>query len=246
MPSTHVSYSTSRRTICVVIVCRNARPLLKKTLLNIGELNDPHLQTIVIDAQSTDGTQELLDSWRDKLLYFSSEPDSGIYDAMNKGWRAAPENSYILFLGAGDYVLELPKTEDMIGASGTFPFVIMGDCIMGQTLFTSRWDGRMRFYNTAHHQSLLIHKSIHPDPPFNDSLRIFADWDFNLRLFRSGIRAKRVESFRSFAEPGGVSAQPDLAEVRRVAQYHSGAWAGWVAWIRYKAFLLWRKIRRLA
>lgn len=244
MSSNHSGYSTSRRTICVVIVCRNARLLLERTLLSVQGLNDPRLQTIVIDGHSTDGTLELLDCWRDKLLCFTSEPDTGIYDAMNKGWRAAPDKSYILFLGAGDYVLELPKIEEMVGGGGTLPSVIMGDCMVGKTLFTSRWDTRMRFYNTAHHQSLLIHKSIHPTPPFNDTFRIFADWDFNLRLLRSGIRAKRVERFRSFAEPDGVSARPDLAEVKRVARLHSGAWAGWVAWARYKAFFVWRNIRR--
>lgn len=243
MSDGRISYGASRRIICVVIVCRDARSLLEKTLLNIQGLDDPRLQVIVIDGQSTDGTLQLLNSWREKLLHFESEPDTGIYNAMNKGWRAAPEDSYILFLGAGDYILELPKFEEMIGADGAVPLVIMGDCMIGNALFISRWDGRMRFYNTAHHQSLLIHKSIHPDPPFNDTLRVFADWDFNLRLLRSGIQAKRVKRFRSFAEPGGVSARPNLIEIKKVARFHSGAWAGWVAWARYKAFFVWRKIR---
>ncbi|MDN4591156.1 hypothetical protein DBA29_21980 [Xenophilus aerolatus] len=231
-------------TIMIVIVCRNARTLLERTLSDIQALGDPRVQIIVIDGDSSDGTFMVLDCWRDALFHCASEPDKGIYDAMNKGWQAAPENSYILFLGAGDRVLSLPTTADMIDNRGRPIPVIIGDCMVGNKLFVSRWDSGMRFRNTAHHQSLLIHKSSYRYPPFDETLKIFADWDFNLRLLHAGMRAKRVERFRSFAEPDGVSARPDLDEVRRVAQRHGGAWAGWVAWARYRAFLAWRRVHR--
>lgn len=243
MSASSIEDGNWRCAISIVIVCRNAHDLLERTLRGIQALGDARVQTIVIDGQSADGTRALLESKRDELFHFVSEQDRGIYDAMNKGWRAAPEDSYILFLGAGDQVLTLPANDEMVDASGLPAPVVMGDCMVGNTLFTSRWDPGMRFHNTAHHQSLLIHKSIHPAPPFDDSLRIFADWDFNLRLFRTGIRARRVERFRAFAAPGGVSARPDLEEVRRVARRHGGAWAGWVAWARFRAFLAWRQLR---
>lgn len=225
-------------TISVIIVCRNAKYLLEETLCNIDALKDPRIQTIVVDGNSTDGTKSLLNLWKARLFYFISEEDKGIYDAMNKGWSIARSESYILFLGAGDYILQLPKNEELFDSHGCLHSVIIGDCLMGRTLFTSRWDSGMRFHNTAHHQALLVHKPINAKPPFDCSLNIFADWDFNLRLFYAGVRAKRVDRFRSFAKPNGVSAHPDIAEVVKVAKRHSGSWAGWVAWARYRVFLL--------
>jgi glycosyltransferase involved in cell wall biosynthesis len=228
--------------ISVIIVCRNSGASLERTLLYMHELNDPRLRLIVIDGASTDGTATLLSVWRDRLHHFVSEPDNGIYDAMNKGWRAAIENSHVLYLGAGDWPLTLPTSEETRNPDGTPVPVIIGDCVIGDSLFVSHWDNNMRFHNTAHHQSLLIYKQVHPEPPFDASLRIFGDWDFNLRLFSAGIRAKRVERFRSYAEPGGASSHPDLGEVKRVAQRHGGVLVGYVAWTRYRAFLIWREL----
>jgi len=206
-------------------------------------LGDPRVRLVVIDGASSDGTGGLLNHWANRLLFWVSEPDSGIYDAMNKGWLAAEEDSYVIFLGAGDKVLALPAPEDTVNDDGTMAPVLIGDCLIGASLFVSRWDRGMRFHNTAHHQALLIHKSLHTNPPFDSRLRIFADWDFNLRLFHAGIRAKRVDSFRAYAEPDGVSSKPDLREVVAVATRHGGRWAGLVAWLRYRAFLLWRALQ---
>ena len=230
--------------ISVIVVSRNAGVALERTLRHMQALGDPRVRLIVIDGASSDGTPRLLDAWRERLYYHVSEPDTGIYDAMNKGWRAAVDGSYILYLGAGDSALTLPSPEEAANPDGSAAPVVMGDCMIGDSLFVSRWDRGMRFHNTAHHQSLLIHKQVHPEPPFDASLRIFADWDFNLRLLNAGIHAKRVERFRAYAEPDGKSSNPDLREVRRVAQRHGGAWVGYLAWARYRAFLVWREIRR--
>lgn len=230
--------------ISVIIVCRNAGAALERTLRHMQALGDPRLRLIVIDGASTDCTTSVLDAWREQLHYCVSEPDMGIYDAMNKGWRAAVDDSYILYLGAGDSILTLPTPEETANPDGSTAPIVIGDCMIGDSLFVSRWDRSMSFHNTAHHQSLLIHKEVHPEPPFDASLRIFADWDFNLRLFHAGIHAKRVESFCAYAEPDGKSSNPDLHEVKKVAQRHGGAWAGYFAWTRYRTFLTWREVRR--
>ncbi len=232
-------------TISVIIVCRDACAALETTLREMLELSDQRVRVIVIDGGSNDETLSVLDASRDRLFYYVSEPDHGIYDAMNKGWAAAADDSYVMYLGAGDKVLTLPAPEDTLNPDGTQAPVLMGDCLMGDSLFVSRWNRSMRHHNTAHHQALLIHKRIHPSPPFDTGLRIFGDWDFNLRLFNAGIHAKHVKRFRTYALPGGASSKPDLEEVVVVATRHSGAWAGRVAWARYRAFLMWRELRRL-
>jgi glycosyltransferase involved in cell wall biosynthesis len=85
----------------VITVCRNAEAVLEATIRSVLDQDDPNWELIVIDGASTDGTPEILDRYRDRIAHMVSEPDSGIYDAMNKGLAAAA-GDYLYFLNAGD------------------------------------------------------------------------------------------------------------------------------------------------
>lgn len=218
-------------TFAVVIACRNALEGLRQTLSSVTRLNDARVRTIVIDGASSDGTAEFLAQCPHRLSHFCSEPDSGIYDAMNKGWRAAPEDAYILFLGAGDLLISLPQDGELHAANGAPLAAAIGHVSIGRQAFRSRWTAELRLRNTAHHQALLLRKSVAPEPPFDTSLRVYADWDLNLRLLGNGIRAQAIDGLTTYAEPGGVSWHHDLGEIRRVASRHSGLLVGWLAWM---------------
>ena len=85
----------------------------------------------------------------------------------------------------------------------------------------------------------MICKSLAAEPPFDENLRVYADWDFNLRLFRRGVKAIYLDSLSSYAEPGGVSWRHDLSEIRTVARRHGGPLIGQIAWL-----LNWASLRR--
>lgn len=212
--------------IAVIVVCRNALAGLRKTIRSIRELADPRVRPIIIDGASTDGTVPFLTTLLDWGHTSISEPDQGIYDAMNKGWNAAPRDGFILYLGAGDLVLDLPSAEALRVPTGQPLQVALGECTVGEMHFRSRWGAEMRLRNTAHHQAMLVHKSVSPAPPFDTGLRIYGDWDFNLRLLSRGVVAHHVPGFRTYAEAGGVSWQHDLAEIRVVAARHGGPLIG--------------------
>lgn len=212
--------------VAVVIVCRNARSALAGTLQSLRSLADPRLKVIVIDGASEDGTPELLANHRGDFHWSSSEPDHGIYDAMNKGWMRAPRDAYILYLGAGDHLIQLPADSGTRDARGMPIPVILGDCQTGDRCFRSRWNSEIRLRNTAHHQAMMIHKSVHPEPPFDTSLRVYGDWDFNLRLWHQGVAARYSADLRAFAEPGGASWHHQLGELRAVARRHGGSLRG--------------------
>ena len=212
--------------IAVITVCRNPGALLPRAVGSVVRLNDPRLRHIVIDGASTDGTVEYLRAQGQRLHHWISEPDRGIYDAMNKGWKAAPEHSYILFLGADDQLLSLPSSQEIATAEESGVGIIFGTTTVGDVQFRSRWDRGIRFRNTVHHQSMLIRKSLSPAPPFDVRYRVYGDWDFNLRLWRGGAMATYSSSLKALADPGGASAARPVVESFLIGSRNGGFGAG--------------------
>lgn len=99
--------------VYVITVCRNAAALLEDTIKSVIGQEYDNLRYIVIDGASTDGTQDIIKRYADRIAYWVSEPDRGIYDAMNKGLDAArrleqehgdeeSHKSWVNFMNAGD------------------------------------------------------------------------------------------------------------------------------------------------
>jgi len=218
--------------LTVVTVVRNGAAHLEETIQSVICCCPRPIDYVVIDGGSTDGTLEIIRRYAASIRYWSSEPDGGIYHAMNKGWAAAGEGSFVLYLGAGDRLLSLPSGLERYAANE----VVCGSVQLGEgTVFTPRTGLHLRLYNSLHHQALLINKALHPEPPFDTRFPVYADFDFNQRLMKGGARFVFDPSFKSYALPGGVSDQSGIAESLRVIGKNFGwswsllAGAGFVA-----------------
>jgi glycosyltransferase involved in cell wall biosynthesis len=229
--------------IAVVVVCRNALPALKRTVSSVLAAKPVPERLVVVDGGSSDGTAAHLGTLDRAMVHWVSEPDDGIYDAMNKGWSMAPAESHVLYLGAGDLLLQLPSAHELDDGSGRPHPVVLGQCDIDSMPFRSRWNREMHLRNTAHHQALLVHRSVSPQQPFDVGLRVYADWDFNLRLLGRGFEAVHVGSLRTRAESGGVSWRHDLREIRLVARRHGGPWVAAASWALNR-WSLWRRESR--
>lgn len=87
--------------ISVVTVTYNSAATLEETILSVLNQTYPNIEYIIIDGGSTDGTIDIIKKYADRLAYWVSEPDKGIYDAMNKGIDAST-GDYINFMNADD------------------------------------------------------------------------------------------------------------------------------------------------
>ena len=83
--------------ISIVTVCYNAVSVIENTILSVINQTYPDIEYIIIDGGSTDGTVEIIEKYSDRLAYWVSEPDNGIYDAMNKGIKVV----------TGDYIRDI-------------------------------------------------------------------------------------------------------------------------------------------
>ncbi len=90
--------------ISVITVCRNARPLIEKTIQSVAAQTYPNIEYLIIDGASTDGTQDIALQYQDYIHALISEPDTGIYEAMNKGISKA-SGDFIYFINADDYLI---------------------------------------------------------------------------------------------------------------------------------------------
>ena len=87
--------------ISIITVVYNCKDDLEMTIKSIIDQTYPNIEYIVIDGNSNDGTIDIIKKYQNKITYWISEPDEGIYDAMNKGIRQST-GDWINFMNAGD------------------------------------------------------------------------------------------------------------------------------------------------
>ena len=110
--------------ISVITVCYNEAATIEKTLESIFNQTYQNIEFIVIDGGSTDGTLDIIEKYKDKIAYFVSEPDEGIYNAMNKGIKAS-SGEVLYFLNANDtlYSDDVLETVVSVFEKGNYDFV---------------------------------------------------------------------------------------------------------------------------
>lgn len=213
-------------------------------------------EVVVVDGASTDETLDIVKSYAPDFgprLVVHSEPDQGIYDAMNRGVSLA-SGTWLLFLGSDD-TLHDADTLARVAAfiSDNEPSdLVYGDVIMGST--GSRHAGefdldRLLFETNICHQSIFYRRELFAGiGPYNLRYPIWADWDFNIRCFSNPALAIRYMDIvvADYNDMTGLSMRTgtDKEFRKRLPMYF------WVAAIetsgRMLAFLKQKENRRLA
>jgi len=159
-------------------------------------------EIIVIDGGSRDATLDLLQRWSDKIDYWLSEKDDGIYDAMNKGISAAT-GEYILHLNAGDNLCWIPSAHLMQCKVDKVDVVCFDVLIDRKRIFHPTTGFLMRIANTWHHQGTFYRRSCHPG--YDTRYRVFSDFDVNQKLYRRGCKVRIYPGTVAGFSTGGTS-----------------------------------------
>lgn len=203
--------------VSVITVVYNDIRNIRKTMESFFAQTWAEKEYIVIDGGSTDGTADIIREYAGRLAYWCSEPDGGIYEAMNKGVEHA-NGDWINILNSGDTYVSETALEDVFKATGdTDADVIYCNSIEVHPKFKyNRFAGddtsRLDYIPVFRHGSSLIKASVHKSHPYDVSkkktLGYSLDWDMLHRLYREGFTFRKADVFLEEYLLEGISNRP--------------------------------------
>lgn len=203
--------------ISIITIALNAEKYLKQTIQSVLSQTYKHIEYIVIDGGSTDGTLDIIEKYKNAIDHIISEKDEGIADAMNKGATLA-KGDYIVFLHADDYfvnenaieavVEEMDKTADIVACSIQY----------GERQSTCKPRGYNFWFNFKqgiYHQGVVCRRDlIEKLNGFDMQFNIAMDYDFFLRAYRIGAKLVKVPAILSVMRDTGISSRRDWQSLK--------------------------------
>jgi glycosyltransferase involved in cell wall biosynthesis len=171
--------------ISIITINFNNLEGLKRTLESVVNQTWREFEYIIIDGGSTDGSADLIESQSGHIDYWVSEPDKGIYNAMNKGIQMA-NGEYLLFLNSGDYFFNntvLQDNQSRIANQDLIYFNI--NVIDDDSIFLKKYPNQLSFSyftkDTLPHPATFIRASLFNKlGMYDESFKIVSDWKFFL------------------------------------------------------------------
>ncbi len=189
---------------------------LKNTIESVISQSYQSFEYIVIDGDSNDGSKEVLNRFKNKITCAISEPDSGIYNAMNKGVKKA-SGDYCLFLNSGDTLADENVLEKLVRCSFT------ADIIVGDTLLSNSskiWKSPdsvsllTLMKGSLSHQSSLIRRTLLLEYPYDETKKIISDWKFCIEtLVVHNKHYQKYNSVISLYDKTGISSTPAYFDI---------------------------------
>lgn len=190
--------------ISVITVVYNAYPTLEATIQSVINQSQELVEYLIIDGGSTDGSVEIIRKYESRLAAWCSEPDNGIYDAMNKGIDRA-RGDWLYFLGADDKLNEGVLELIIPYLKSTYK-VVFGDVIFDNGHRMHSYLGqRTILQNTLHHQSAFYNKSNFENFRYDPSLKIASDYDLNMKIYTEKQPVLYIPVLVAYCYAGGAS-----------------------------------------
>ena len=173
--------------ITVATVVRNGQSFLERIIMSVKEQTYPNIEYIIMDGGSTDGTIDIIKKNKDYISKWQSEPDKGIYDAMNKALKMAT-GDYLIFMGADDYFWDNQVLENvvaMMNENGNREGIYYGGVYREKyrKIVNKEWNNWSWVRANICHQCIFYPKSVYQNYQYDLKYRIGADYAYNLNLW---------------------------------------------------------------
>lgn len=238
----------SDKILTIITVTKNCVQTIERTIKSVELAKSSKVEYVVIDGVSDDGTLEVIKKYSETIDCVISEPDTGIYNAMNKGVTKA-NGDFVLFINGDDELIPdgvnkvlalLPSCKEKIICATT---QVIGD--KDNPTFSYIPDPtKLVYWDSIPHPSSFIKRELLVQFPFREDLKIASDYDFFLKVFLMGTPFKTVPHQSAIHYYGGASSDANTvkAESDLILTEHLGWWRAYY----YKSILsLWRKIRKI-
>jgi Glycosyltransferases involved in cell wall biogenesis len=249
--------------ISIIVAVFNGAKTLQQCIDSVAQQSYANKELIIIDGGSKDGTVALLEANHEKITYWISEPDRGIYNAWNKGLSQA-KGEWICFLGADDYFWDAQVLERMSVALQNVPpdvrlayaqIMLLNN--NGENLYPlgepwGKVKERFKQGLCLPHPGVMHRRSLFErNGKFDESFRIGGDYELMLRELKTAEAMFIPDIIITAMRPGGLSSNPAnslavLREIRRAQRIHGLRFPGFF-WLRamirvYMRLLLWNLI----
>lgn len=202
--------------LSIITINYNNALELEKTIKSVIAQSYKDFEYIVIDGGSTDGSKEIIESYSDKINYWVSEPDSGIYNAMNKGICQA-QGEYLHFLNSGDIYANNNVLTNIFENKEYEAPILRGIQICKNGTHQFRWYNHGAedinlyhlYVDTLRHQATFIKKSLFKKYGlYDEKYRIASDWRFFVQVILGGESTLYLDIDIVIFDMTGISNDP--------------------------------------
>lgn len=213
-------------TLSIITINKNNVIGLRKTIESLVGQSFRDYEWVVIDGCSSDGSKELLESYQKQITHFVCEPDSGIYEAMNKGIALA-KGEYLLFMNSGDRFANNTVLEDFYALHDNTDYVVGRSVQEGKPPFTKVFNDKIEVEEEVFslcigaypHQATFIRRAVFENTgQYREDKRIASDWYQTINaLFKGNATVSHLPILVSVCEKDGISSRlsRELGQERR-------------------------------
>lgn len=209
--------------VSIITACYNSESTIEETIRSVQKQTHKDIEYIIIDGASTDKTLEIINNYKDTVTKLISEHDTGVYDAMNKGIKAAT-GDLLFFLNADDVLINELVVEKFAEESQK----TSAGLLLGNILMLNRYTGELYYedHKIVDKIRLMISSIFHPATFFrkdvfemyglyNENNKIVSDYEWYVNYFQNGGNYKYINSPVSIFSLGGLSSNEKHKELHK-------------------------------
>jgi len=213
--------------ISIITVCFNSEQTIRDTIESVLSQNHQDIEYIIIDGASTDSTVLIINEYKDRVATVVSQPDSGLYDAMNKGIKLAT-GDFVGILNSDDMFTNksviydlahfLKTNPNLDGAYGDLVYVRRDDVDYVTRTYSSEkyFDRYIRFGMMFPHPTFYIRRSLFDSLGFYKlEYRVASDFELMTRFIKSGVKLGRHPELMVKMRQGGLSTSGCVTRIRQ-------------------------------